>query len=91
MSPERTSGDHDVTIVHVLRHGEVFNPDGILYGRIPGYHLSELGVKMAERVAERARRARHRRGRQLAARARAGDGGADRGGVRPAHRHSTRG
>lgn len=53
MSPERTSGEHDVTIVHVLRHGEVFNPDGILYGRIPGYHLSELGVKMAERVAER--------------------------------------
>ncbi len=39
------------TIVHLLRHGEVFNPDGILYGRRPGYHLSELGVRMAERVA----------------------------------------
>jgi broad specificity phosphatase PhoE len=40
------------TIVHVLRHGEVHNPEGVLYGRLPGYHLSELGVKMAERVAE---------------------------------------
>ncbi len=40
------------TIVHVVRHGEVHNPDGVLYGRLPDFHLSELGVKMAERVAE---------------------------------------
>lgn len=40
------------TVVHVLRHGEVHNPEGILYGRLPGYHLSELGQKMAERVAD---------------------------------------
>jgi broad specificity phosphatase PhoE len=40
------------TIVHLLRHGEVHNPEGILYGRRPGYHLSELGRAMAERVAE---------------------------------------
>jgi broad specificity phosphatase PhoE len=40
------------TIVHVVRHGEVHNPDGVLYGRLPNFHLSELGVKMAERVAE---------------------------------------
>lgn len=40
------------TIVHVVRHGEVDNPDGVLYGRLPDFHLSELGVKMAERVAE---------------------------------------
>ncbi|MFF2621721.1 histidine phosphatase family protein [Oerskovia jenensis] len=39
------------TTVHLMRHGEVFNPDGILYGRIPGYHLSELGHTMARRVA----------------------------------------
>ncbi|MGL5827890.1 MAG: histidine phosphatase family protein [Nocardioides sp.] len=43
------------TLVHVLRHGEVHNPAGILYGRRPGFHLSELGVKMAERVAEHLR------------------------------------
>jgi len=40
------------TIVHLLRHGEVHNPEGVLYGRRPGYHLSELGRRMAERVAE---------------------------------------
>lgn len=35
------------TVVHLVRHGEVHNPDGILYGRLPGYHLSELGHEMA--------------------------------------------
>jgi broad specificity phosphatase PhoE len=40
------------TIVHVLRHGEVYNPDKILYGRLPGFRLSELGVQMAKAVAE---------------------------------------
>ena len=39
------------TIVHLLRHGEVHNPDKILYGRLPGYVLSELGKEMAERAA----------------------------------------
>lgn len=46
------SMDKDITVVHVMRHGEVHNPDGVLYGRAPGYHLSDLGRKMAERVAE---------------------------------------
>ena len=40
------------TRVHVLRHGEVHNPQGVLYGRLPGYHLSELGRAMAVRIAE---------------------------------------
>jgi broad specificity phosphatase PhoE len=40
------------TIVHLQRHGEVHNPDGVLYGRLPGYHLSELGRRMAQRVAD---------------------------------------
>lgn len=39
------------TIVHLLRHGEVHNPEGVLYGRRDGFHLSGLGVRMAERVA----------------------------------------
>jgi len=39
------------TTVHLLRHGEVYNPEGVLYGRRDGYHLSDLGVRMAERVA----------------------------------------
>lgn len=41
------------TTVHLLRHGEVFNPEGILYGRAPGFYLSDRGLAMAERVAER--------------------------------------
>lgn len=40
------------TTVHVMRHGEVYNPDGILYGRLDGYHLSERGHAQAEKVAE---------------------------------------
>jgi broad specificity phosphatase PhoE len=40
------------TVVHVLRHGEVHNPDKILYGRLPGFHLSELGVQMAHAAAD---------------------------------------
>ncbi|GAA1802365.1 histidine phosphatase family protein [Planosporangium flavigriseum] len=40
------------TVVHVLRHGEVYNPDKILYGRLPGFRLSELGVQMAKAAAE---------------------------------------
>jgi broad specificity phosphatase PhoE len=39
-------------LIHLVRHGEVFNPDGILYGRIPGYHLSELGHAMATVAAD---------------------------------------
>jgi broad specificity phosphatase PhoE len=40
------------TVVHLLRHGEVANPAGVLYGRLPGYQLSELGQRMAEAVAK---------------------------------------
>jgi broad specificity phosphatase PhoE len=40
------------TIVHLLRHGEVHNPEGVLYGRRDGYHLSDLGRQMAEKVAD---------------------------------------
>jgi broad specificity phosphatase PhoE len=39
------------TVVHLLRHGEVFNPEGVLYGRLPGYVLSDLGHEMAGRAA----------------------------------------
>lgn len=40
------------TVVHLLRHGEVYNPSGVLYGRLPGFKLSELGEQMAERAAD---------------------------------------
>src|SRR5215472_8448026 len=39
------------TIVHLVRHGEVANPEGVLYGRMPGYHLSEEGVLQAKAAA----------------------------------------
>jgi broad specificity phosphatase PhoE len=35
------------TIIHLLRHGEVYNPTKILYGRLPGFRLSPLGEQMA--------------------------------------------
>ena len=40
------------TTVHLLRHGEVHNPGKILYGRLPDFHLSELGRQMAKADAE---------------------------------------
>ncbi|MFC4010982.1 histidine phosphatase family protein [Nonomuraea purpurea] len=42
----------ETTVVHLLRHGEVDNPARVLYGRLPGYHLSETGRLMAETVAK---------------------------------------
>jgi broad specificity phosphatase PhoE len=40
------------TTVHLLRHGEVFNPAKVLYGRLPGFRLSEDGRAMARAAAE---------------------------------------
>jgi len=40
------------TVVHLVRHGEVANPDGVLYGRIPGFGLSENGRLMAKTAAD---------------------------------------
>ena len=40
------------TRIHLLRHGEVHNQEGVLYGRLAGFHLSERGVAMANRIAE---------------------------------------
>lgn len=39
-------------LLHLVRHGEVHNPEGVLYGRLPGYRLSELGEGMAEAAAQ---------------------------------------
>ena len=38
------------TVVHLMRHGEVHNPTGVLYGRLPDFHLSDRGREMAELV-----------------------------------------
>jgi broad specificity phosphatase PhoE len=39
------------TTVHLLRHGEVHNPTKVLYGRLPGFRLSERGLEQAEVAA----------------------------------------
>lgn len=41
-----------MTTIHLVRHGEVDNPEGILYGRIPGFGLTDRGHEMARRVGE---------------------------------------
>lgn len=46
------SASAEQTIVHLVRHGEVDNPRGVLYGRLPGYHLSEAGRLMAKAAAD---------------------------------------
>jgi broad specificity phosphatase PhoE len=38
--------------VHVLRHGEVENPNKILYGRQPGWYLSSRGQEMAATLGQ---------------------------------------
>ena len=40
------------TTIHLMRHGEVHNPHAVLYGRLPGYRLSERGLAMAHMVAD---------------------------------------
>ena len=46
--PDRPSS---TTRVHLVRHGEVENSGKVLYGRLPGYHLSAMGRQMADRGA----------------------------------------
>ena len=40
------------TTVHLLRHGEVYNPEAVLYGRLPGFRLSDDGQQMAVDAAK---------------------------------------
>lgn len=47
-----TSAAAGKTVVHLVRHGEVDNPHRVLYGRLPGYHLSSAGQQMAKAAAD---------------------------------------
>lgn len=40
------------TLVHLVRHAEVENPDGVWYGRLEGFPLSGRGRRQAEALAE---------------------------------------
>ncbi|CAO5176258.1 Fructose-2,6-bisphosphatase [Frankia sp. AiPs1] len=42
----------ELTRVHLVRHGEVFNPRKVLYGRLPGFGLSENGHRQAKVTAQ---------------------------------------
>ena len=39
---------HLTGTIHLVRHGQVENPKGVIYGRLPGYNLSERGRRQAE-------------------------------------------
>lgn len=39
------------TTIHFVRHGKVENPEHLLYERLPGFHLSQTGVRMAQATA----------------------------------------
>jgi broad specificity phosphatase PhoE len=41
----------DRTVINLVRHGEVDNPTGVLYGRLPGFRLSAAGESMAKTAA----------------------------------------
>ena len=40
------------TTLYLMRHGHVHNPTEILYGRLPGYYLSELGRQQAHSAGQ---------------------------------------
>jgi broad specificity phosphatase PhoE len=45
--------DPTTSTVHLVRHGQVENPKGVIYGRLPGFHLSQLGTQQAQAAADR--------------------------------------
>src|SRR5215472_3769517 len=51
-SPAPPDAGTVTTIVHLVRHGEVANPGGVLYGRLPGFRLSQDGQMMAKAAAD---------------------------------------
>lgn len=40
------------TTIYLMRHGQVHNPTNVLYGRMPGFVLSEAGVLQAHAAGE---------------------------------------
>lgn len=38
--------------IHLVRHAEVHNPDGVLYGRLENYRLTDRGHQMAKVAAD---------------------------------------
>ncbi len=40
------------TVIYLVRHGDVHNPDGVFYERLPGFYLSELGITQAHTLGK---------------------------------------
>jgi broad specificity phosphatase PhoE len=40
------------TTIFLIRHGEVYNPEGTLYGRLPNFGLSDKGKQQLEKTAK---------------------------------------
>jgi broad specificity phosphatase PhoE len=51
--------------IHLIRHGEVHNPGGVLYGRLPHFRLSDLGHEMAKSAASKVAEAVGAEGRKV--------------------------
>jgi broad specificity phosphatase PhoE len=45
------SSEKQKTVIHFVRHGEIENPRGLRYGRLPGFHLSPEGRKAVEQTS----------------------------------------
>ena len=39
-------------LVHLVRHGEVHNPRHLVYASLPGFHLSDLGIRQAREAGK---------------------------------------
>lgn len=51
----RVTDGSRVTRLHLVRHCDVFNPEGVLYGHLPGFRLSEKGIRQAHSLGRRLR------------------------------------
>jgi len=51
ITPLSGTGPRQPLVIHFIRHGEVHNPNDILYGKLPGFHLTAKGFTEAEEGA----------------------------------------
>ena len=58
MIKHRSRTQDGTTVILLIRHGDVENQQGVLYGRLPGFRLSALGIEQAKNAACLLRRVR---------------------------------
>lgn len=46
------SNNSSETKIYLIRHGTIENPQDIVYGRLPGFHLSENGRKQVDELSK---------------------------------------